>query len=214
MKMKVMALCCALMCMCTVFAGQKVPSASKVMKQAAKVLQKGGVAASFDIIQKVDGQEPYVIQGNVKMQEGCFMIFTPVSQTWYDGESQWSFLKENEEVTWTCPTKEELYDVNPYSYILDYDEAYRLGKSSLVAYRNQRAYLIPMKARDKDNMVKTVDVYVSPKTYEVLFVVLKEVSEGETQILVTDFKNGLKFDKSVFTYKDGQIPDVDLIDLR
>lgn len=207
-----MTLCCALVCVCSAYAG--VPKASKIMKQAAAVLQQGGVTASFDIIQKTEGQEPYVIQGNVKMQHGCFMIFTPLSQTWYDGESQWSFLKENEEVTWTCPTKEELYDVNPYSYILDYDEAYRLGKSKLVSYRKQNVYLIPLTAKDKDNMVKQVDVYVSPTSYEVLYVVLQEISEGETQILVTDFKNGLKFDKSVFTYKDGQIPDVDLIDLR
>lgn len=214
MMNKVIALCCALMCFCTLHAGHRVPKASVIMKEAAKVLQKAGVSASFDMIQTTDGQASDVLHGHIKMQAGCFMIYTPVSRTWYDGESQWSYLKENEEVTWTCPTKEELYDVNPYSYILDYARAYRLGEANWVKFQNDDVYRVPLTAKDQDNMVKQVYVYVSPKNYQVVYVVLNEKSQGETQIKVNDFKNGLQFDKATFRYDDGQIPDVDLIDLR
>lgn len=214
MANKVIVLCCALCCIFTLHAEQRAPKASVIMKKAAKVLQNGGVSASFDIIQTTDGKASEVLQGSIKMQAGCFMIYTPVSRTWYDGESQWSYLKENEEVTWTCPTKEELYDVNPYSYILDYARAYRLGEANSVKYQNDDVYCVPLTAKDQDNMVKEVYVYVSPKNDQVLYVVLHEESQGETQIKVNDFKNGLQFDKATFRYDDGQIPDVDLIDLR
>ena len=47
-------------------------------------------------------------------------------KTWFDGKTQWTLAEENEEVSISEPTDEELQSLNPYAWMSLYQQGYDL----------------------------------------------------------------------------------------
>ena len=65
-------------------------------------------------------------QGHILVQGKQFVLETPGMKTWFDGKTQWTLAEENEEVSISEPTDEELQSLNPYAWMSLYQQGYDL----------------------------------------------------------------------------------------
>lgn len=96
--------------MSVVFA-QKDAKAQAILDKTAAAYQKAeGIAITFGGTQK----------GTLLLKGSCFYLDCAGVKSWFDGKTQWSYVQQNEEVTISNPTAEEIQSVNPYALITSY----------------------------------------------------------------------------------------------
>ena len=54
-----------------------------------------------------------------------FQATTPQGIVWFDGKTQWTYVKQNGEVNISNPTAAELQAINPYNFINLYKKGYK-----------------------------------------------------------------------------------------
>ena len=85
---------------------------------------KGGVKATFKADNFTEGNLQGSATGTMCIQGNKFQMTTPDMITWYNGETQWSYMKANDEVNVSVPTPEEQQSMNPYTFVNLYKEGY------------------------------------------------------------------------------------------
>ena len=91
-----------LMVMLTLTIGaQNAAQARKVLdKTAAVVSNTNGATAQFTLSSTKTG----TVSGRLSLKGNKFQVTTPHSIIWYNGKTQWSYLKSTEEVNVSTPT--------------------------------------------------------------------------------------------------------------
>lgn len=74
---------------------------------------------------------------------------------WYDGRTQWSYLKSTGEVNISTPTEAQQAQMNPYQFLSVYKSGYNLRMK-----RAGRGYVVTMKATNRARAMKTIVVTV------------------------------------------------------
>ena len=100
-------------------------TAKEVMdKAAATVSNKSGAQASFTI----KGQSMNT-SGTITVKGRKFHATTPQAIVWFDGKTQWTYVKKNDEVNVANPSESELQSINPYNFIYMYKNGYKMAMS-------------------------------------------------------------------------------------
>ena len=99
---------------CSLFTSQTVAQTAKAVldKTASVVSNKSGAKASFTI--KGDQMNA---SGTIAIKGRKFQAATPQASIWFDGKTQWTYLKKNDEVNIATPSVEEQQAINPYNFI-------------------------------------------------------------------------------------------------
>lgn len=92
-------------------------------KTAAVVGRAGGASASFSISNAKIGSKA----GTIAIKGTKFHARTPKAIVWFDGKTQWSYLKLTNEVNISTPTEAKRMSMNPYTFITMYKNGYNLG---------------------------------------------------------------------------------------
>ena len=82
-------------------------------KTASVVSNKSGVEASFTISSKQYGNT----NGTIAIKGRKFHADTNEATVWFDGKTQWTYVKQNDEVNVNNPTAADLQAINPYNFI-------------------------------------------------------------------------------------------------
>ena len=88
-------------------------------KTAATVSDKSGAQASFTI----NGQNMNA-SGTIAIKGKKFHATTAQATIWFDGKTQWTYMKNNDEVNISNPTESQLAAINPYNFIYLYKKGY------------------------------------------------------------------------------------------
>ena len=90
-------------------------------KTAAALSNKGGVTANFTVTGKSMGST----SGRISVKGRMFQATTPQAIIWFNGKTQWTYMKSQEEVNVSNPTEAQLQAINPYNFI----NIYKKGSS-------------------------------------------------------------------------------------
>ena len=105
MKRIVLAITLALLC--SLSYGQ---TAKEVLdKAAATISNKQGITAKF----KISGPNFSPTDGTISVKGKKFQASTEVAIIWFDGKTQWTYMKQNNEVNVSNPSEAELQSLNP-----------------------------------------------------------------------------------------------------
>ena len=97
-------------------------TARQVLDKAAEtVSNKQGVTAKFSI----SGANIGNTSGTISVKGNKFHASTPLATIWFDGKTQWTYMKKNDEVNVTNPTEAQLQAINPYNFINLYKNGYK-----------------------------------------------------------------------------------------
>ena len=170
-------------------------------KTAAVVAAKSGAKASFSI--KGDQMNA---SGTIAIKGKKFHATTPQATIWFDGKTQWTYLKKNDEVNVANPTESELAAINPYNFIYMYQKGYKYTME-----KKNGSFIVHLTASDKRG-IQEMYITINQKTYIPSQIRMRQ-QKGWTTINITGFKQS-KLSDGMFRFNSKDFPNAEVIDLR
>lgn len=170
-------------------------------KTASVVSNKGGVEASFTISSKQYGNT----NGTIAIKGRKFHADTNEATVWFDGKTQWTYVKQNDEVNVNNPTAADLQAINPYNFIYMYKQGYAFSMST-----SGNSYVVTLKGKDKG--VREMVITIHKQTYVPTQIRMLQNNQWTT-IKVSSFRTA-KLSDSIFRFNPKSYPNAEVIDLR
>lgn len=149
-----------------VFAQQQMQAKVVLDKTAATFEKAGGIRAEFNVTvfnkSRMAGQSAGVIE----LKGEKFVLKTDDGITWFDGKTQWSYLRSSDEVNISNPTGTELQGLNPYALLQIYRHGFDYKIGSLKNFGGKPVYEVVLTATDKKRDLSRIVLYVSKDTYQ------------------------------------------------
>jgi outer membrane lipoprotein-sorting protein len=184
--------------------GAQAESAKRILdKAAATVSNPGGVQAHFQMISKQFGST----EGDIAVKGRKFHATTPDATIWFDGKTQWTYMKGNDEVNISNPTEAQLQAINPYNFINIYKKGYKLEAKKVDHF--YEVHLIPT---DKNRKIQEMYIVVDETSYHPTHVKMKQKDKWST-IVISRLKTASLSD-DLFKFNSKDFPQAEIIDLR
>lgn len=175
----------------------------------------GGLTASF-IINAKDPRSKSVnsYDGKAYMKGDKFKIEIPDAITWFDGTTQWVYVKDTEEVNVTTPTNEELQAISPSALFNIYKKGVNLlykGEKTAMGKTLQEIELTPQKkGGDFTKIIVQID-----KSSNIFYkVTLIDKSGLENELIIKNYQVNKNLADNLFRFEKKDYPNADIIDLR
>jgi len=171
-------------------------------KTAAIVSAKDGARAHFSI--KGDYM---TADGTIAIKGKKFCATTEQATIWFDGKTQWTYMKKNDEVNVANPSESQVQALNPYNFIYMYKNGY-----SYTMEKQGGNFIVRLTAKDKKKSIQEMVLTIGQKSYTPSQVRMKR-QKGWTTIDITGFKQA-KLADSMFRFNAKDFPTAEVIDLR
>ena len=194
---------CFLITMTLICATSMAQTAKSVLdKAAANITVKTGIQAKFKMTGSMGNTS-----GTIAIKGKKFHATTPQAIVWFDGKTQWTYMKNNDEVNVTNPTEAQLQAINPYNFINLYKNGYdyTLNKSG-------KDFVVHLTASSKDKKIKELFITVNKNTYTPTQVKLLQ-NKKWTIFDISDVKKQ-NLPDAQFRFNAKDFPNAEVIDLR
>ena len=182
---------------------QNAALAKKVLdKTAAVVGNKTGASASFSMSGKYG-----TASGTIAIKGRKFHARTGQAIVWFDGKTEWTYMKNTDEVNITTPTEAQQQAMNPYQFINIYKNGFNLGVKTIGSN-----YQVHLTAKDKKRSIQEMYILINKSTYKPLQVKMRQAN-GWTTINISQFK-ATNISDATFIFNAKNYPDAEIIDLR
>lgn len=181
---------------------QNAVEARKILdKTAAVVGNKGGASANFAMSGKYGNAS-----GSISIKGNKFNARTEQAVVWFDGKTQWAYMKKNNEVNVSNPTEAQQQSMNPYKFISIYKSGFKLGVKDVSG-----GWQVHLTATNSSRAIKEMYVTVN-KSYQPTVIKMRQ-SNGWTTIKVSNFK-AKNLSDGTFRFNSKEFPHAEVIDLR
>lgn len=170
-------------------------------KTAAAVQNKSGIVCDFTL---KGGQMSD--NGTISIKDRKFQVTTPDVIIWFDGKTQWTYMKRNDEVNMATPSEAEIQAINPYNFIYLYKKGYNYTMT-----KKNGSYEIHLTSTGKKGL-REMYVTVNPKTYIPSQIRIRH-KKGWNTIDIRNFKKASLSD-GIFRFSSKDFPNAEVIDLR
>ncbi len=182
---------------------QNAAEARKILDKTASVVgRKGGASANFTVSSSKVG----TVSGSIAIKGNMFHARTPQAIVWYNGKTQWSYMKSTNEVNISTPTEAQKMKMNPYTFLTMYKSGYNLSMT-----RKGKNYNVNLVAQNKTRSVQ--EVYLSINSSYTPTTVKMREGQTWTTIAITNFRAQSQ-PTSTFTFRVKDFPSAEIIDLR
>ncbi len=165
-------------------------------KTAAVIGNKGGASANFK-----HEQVPSMVQlsGSIAIKGNKFNARTPQAIVWFNGKTQWTYLKKTNEVNVSNPTQAQQMSMNPYTFINIYKTGY---KSTLNTAGSN--YVVHLVADNQKRSVAEMYITINKKTHIPSVVKMRQGNTWST-ITVSNFR-AKSVSNSTFNFNSKECP--------
>ena len=186
------------------YAQANAKQARAIMDKTARVISKpGGISASFTMAHPTNGK----ISGTIAVKGNKFHAKTSAATVWFNGKTQWTYMKKTQEVNITTPTQAQQMSMNPYTFINLYKTGYNMTLT-----QNAQSYEVHLTAQNKKRTVQELYISINKKSYVPSRIKMRQNSTWST-ITVSNFK-AKNQPNSLFTFNQKDFPQAEVIDLR
>ena len=183
--------------------GQAQNAKDVLDKCAAVVSNKDGVKASFRMESARYGSS----SGTIAIKGRKFCATTDIASIWFDGKTQWTYLKKNDEVSVTTPTEAQLQALNPYNFINIYKKGFKQTMTT-----NASSYNVHLTADNSSKKISEMFITIDKKSYTPTEVKVLQGSKWTTFAISNLQKS--KLDDAMFRFNSKDFPTAEVIDLR
>lgn len=178
--------------------------ARKILDKTASVAsKKSGVQANFQLSNGKLGHT----SGTIAVKGSKFNARTPQATVWFDGKTQWTYMKNTDEVNVTTPTKAQQTQMNPLTFINLYKKGYKLSVKTV-----DGKYEVRIQAQSKSSSIQEMYIVIN-KTTSIPSQVRMRQKDAWTTINITNFKATPQSD-ATFTFNKKDFPTAEIVDLR
>lgn len=188
--------------LCVGVYGQNASQARKILDKTASIIgRKGGAVANFSMSGKYGNSS-----GTIAIKGNKFNAKTAQAIVWYDGKTQWTYMKKNQEVNISTPNEAQQQSMNPYKFISIYKNGFKLSMKNVSGGWQIHLYAANQKRTIKE-MYITIGKNYLPKTIKM------RQSNGWTTIKVSNFK-AKNLSDATFRFNAKDYPHAEIVDLR
>ena len=182
---------------------QSSADAKKVLDKAAAVVgRRGGAAANFSIT----GGEVGRTSGSIIIKGNKFKAITPETTIWFDGKTQWAYMKSTNEVNVSTPSEAKRLSMNPYAFITMYKNGYHMSMKTTAA-----AYIVHLPAIHPARSMQEFYVTISKTFYPQQIKMLQ--GKKWVTINISSFR-AASHPNSYFRFRHSDAPSAEVVDLR
>ena len=209
---KILSLCF----LCIAYSLSAQNKATKILEQCAQTIKKSyAIETSFSISENfLNNKSDYTIEGMLINKGNKFVLDTPDSKTWFDGKTQWSLLKNNEEVNISSPTAQELTMLNPISL----SELYQRGNKTICKGEKKMngttMQEIQIVSSNKQSVWSSLNLLINKTTLLPASITFKQRDGKTSTIHFAKMKTRVNLPDSFFVFNQKAYPNVEIIDLR
>lgn len=171
-------------------------------KAAAIVSNKSGATANFVL---KGGQMND--KGTIAIKGRMFHATTPDAIIWFDGKTQWTYIKSNDEVNVVTPKASDLQLYNPSTFIYMYKNGYNYTMK-----KDKGSYEIHLIGSGKKDTLREMYITIDQKTFIPSKIRIRH-NKGWNTIEVSNFKKANLSD-GTFRFNAKDFPQAEVIDLR
>ena len=132
-------------------------AAKKILdKAAAKFNIKSGTTANFTITGDKIKQS-----GTISIKKNMFQASTPSTIVWYNGKTQWTYVKKNDEVNVSTPNAAKQASMNPYTFLTLYKKGYNMELQQTASGKQ-----VHLKAQNQKSSIKEAYILVDANMVE------------------------------------------------
>lgn len=183
-------------------AADNASDARKVLDKVASIVgRKGGASASFTISGGKIGKQ----SGRISIKGSKFCAVTPTATMWYDGKTQWTYVKANNEVNVATPDAKKQQMMNPYTFLTLYKKGYTLSVKTEGKVR--QVHMVAQGKSAIKELYITVDGNNTPTQ------VRMNQNGSWTTIVISNFQ-GKNIADSAFRFNSKDYPTAEVVDLR
>lgn len=177
--------------------------ARKILDRTAKVVcHSGGASASFTMSNSSVGN----VSGVISIKGNKFNARTPQMTVWYNGKTQWTYMKKTNEVNISIPTQAQQQMMNPYTFINIYKSGYNM---TATRGKNDEVHLV---AQNKAKSISEMYITINHKTGVPSQVKMKH--KGKWSIIKISNFSTKRLSDQIFTFNTKDYPTAEIIDLR
>ena len=190
--------------------------AKNILDKTAQVLQKTtGTQAAFTLtIDNHQTDRKQSLDATLWLKGNKFKLAIDNIETYYDGKTQWVYMVDEEEVTISTPTAEELEDINPTAIISSYKKGYKLKKENDKTVNGKAAYVVYIYPDDRTKPYHRIEIIVEKSTYNILSINTYGKNGTNTLINIKKYAKDLNLADNIFTFDTKKYPNIEIIDLR
>jgi|SRR5574344_90602 outer membrane lipoprotein-sorting protein len=178
-------------------------TARQVLDKTSTVLSaRTGASANFTI----SGNKYGNVSGTISIKGKKFHAVTPQAIVWFNGKTEWTYMKKNDEVNVNTPNEAQLQKINPYNFINMYRNGYNYSMTS-----SGGKYVVHLTS-DAKRAVPEMYITVDKSTYQPTQVRMRQ-DKAWTTINISNFRNK-NISDGMFTFNSKDFPNAEVIDLR
>lgn len=215
MGMRKMNIICLLLLSCLTAFAQPDKRARDILDKAAAAFRKaGGINAKFSVAHTAkNGTATSPTLGNIRLKGDRFLLEAGNVTTWFDGNTQWSYLSSGEEVNVSHPTPEELQNINPYRMLNSYQKGYHYKYAGEKSRQGKNGYEVILTPKDEKKDPAAITLFVS-KSYQPVYIKIEGRDGSKNEIIVMAYQTGQNYSDALFRFDPKKYPQLEIIDLR
>lgn len=212
MKNKIISLLGALLFMFQTATAQSNSQAEKIISDLLSSVKTNAIKTDFRLtISDKNNPKGQTASGTFTLKASKFVLDMAEMKAWFDGKTQWAYIPQNNEVSITEPTENELSETNPMAILSGYNAKSIIRFSKIKSAQN---YCIEMIPKVKSSDISKIEVQVNKSTQN-LFLIKLTNKNGSTSLLsLSNFQKGIKVPDSFFVFNPTKFKGLTENDLR
>ena len=195
------------------FTGTYAQNAKSILDKASNsFMHSGSVCVEFSIktLSNKNKSSAFSQSGKAYIKGNKFKIETGEGITWFDGKTQWTYVKSTNEVNVSNPDGEELAAISPVAILGLYKAGYSLSNKGT----KKNMYCIQMTPLKKNTGVGGYQIFIDKQSYHISSILILNKNGNKTTISVTKYQSGLSIADNIFIFNKKDFPRAEVVDLR
>lgn len=148
-------------------------------------------------------------KGIIYIDDNRYALLMQDMKVWCDGETQWSYMREINEVYITDAAADEAQNLSPL-YVMEH---YREGFSRSAVSKDGFTAVM-LKAMNEDSDVECVQLLISEENYRLVSMIISMPGQGAVEIDLDGYVAKCGVDDDVFTCPLDDFREAEVIDMR
>lgn len=175
----------------------------------------GGITASFTInTEDTREKVTYSQDGKAFLKGNKFKIDVPDGITWFDGTTQWVYMKGSEEVNVSNPTGEELAGVSPAVLLNLYKTGFKLEYKGETRENGKTVYVVDMIPESSKSEYTKMSINIDKTTNLFTSIRLFGKNNINNHLIIKNLQTKTNLTDNTFVFNKKEYPKVEIIDLR
>ena len=190
--------------------------ARSILDKASEAYNKAGaVTVTFTLDTKdTKAKTTYSYDGKAYMKGDKFKLEIPDAITWFDGTTQWVYVKDTEEVNISNPTGEELQGISPSVLFSIYKKGYNLAYKGEKKAGGKTIQEVELTSQKKNADISKIIVQIDKGNNTFYKISLADKVGMLNTLTINSYKAGSNIPDTTFSFNKKDYPRAEVIDLR